>query len=101
MATYRIEQNYKYKGEDYWDWSAWIEGSRGDIDKIKEVKWILHPTFPNPIRVISDKASKFKLETGGWGVFNLKATILLGNGEEVKLTKEIELYYPDGSQNLA
>jgi len=100
MATLRIEQNYKYVGEDYWEWSAWIEGSKKDLDSVKAVKWMLHSTFPNPIRLISSRTNKFKLETGGWGIFNLKAVLVMENGEELKLNRMIELKYPDGSENL-
>jgi transcription initiation factor IIF auxiliary subunit len=45
---------------------VWIEGSDDALDLVDLVEWTLHPSFPSPVRKIRDRASKFRLETGGW-----------------------------------
>lgn len=90
----RIEQGFKYQGEDYWDWWIWIEGSQDELDQIAHVIYILHPTFPNPVREVKDRSTKFRLKTAGWGVFRIRATVKHKNGKETLLTHDLTLEYP-------
>jgi transcription initiation factor IIF auxiliary subunit len=96
-----IHQWQKYDGEDWWKWAVWIEGLNEALDRIDYVEWILHPSFPKPIRKKRDRASKFRLETGGWGVFQIRARVQLKNGLEIKLRHQLELHYPDGTHATA
>jgi transcription initiation factor IIF auxiliary subunit len=96
-----VQQWEKYEGEDWWTWAVWIEGPNEVLDGINLVEWTLHPTFSNPVRKIRDRASKFRLETGGWGVFQILARVQLKDGEEVKLRHYLTLHYPDGTQTTA
>jgi transcription initiation factor IIF auxiliary subunit len=97
----KINQWEKYEGEDWWKWAVWIEGSDALLDLIDYVEWTLHPTFPNPIRKIRDRASKFRLDTAGWGVFKIAARVQFKDGEQTKLQHSLKLYYPDGKQTKA
>jgi transcription initiation factor IIF auxiliary subunit len=99
MTMLRIQQTSAYKGKDWWDWSAWIDGPTRELDAIDNVTWLLHPTFYNPVRISKDRGTKFLLETEGWGVFTLKAKVKMKSGLEEKLAKEIELFYEDVSKN--
>ena len=97
--TLTIEQCEKYEGDDWWKWAVWIEGRDEALDLIDFVEWTLHPTFPNPIRRIHDRASKFRLETGGWGVFEIRARVQRKDGSQTMLRHFLELHYPDGTQD--
>jgi transcription initiation factor IIF auxiliary subunit len=99
-TNYKIAQNFKYEGVDWWSWWVWIEGNKNDLDKIAHVVYTLHPTFPKPVRTISDRESKFRLETVGWGTFTIYARLVLKNKEEIALEHELNLEYPDGSKNV-
>ena len=94
-----IEQWEKYEGDDWWTWAGWIEGQDKVLDSIKFVEWTLHPTFPDPIRKISDRASKFRLETGGWGVFLIVARVEKKDGTQTKMLHRLTLHWPDGTPN--
>jgi len=91
-----IKQDYEYKNDDWWDWSVWIEGTEQELDSIESVEYTLHPTFPNPVRKITDRASKFRLKTAGWGGFTVYAKALHKDGGDTWLEHELKLYYPDG-----
>jgi len=54
------------------------------------VEYLLHPTFPNPRRVVFDRQSKFALRSSGWGRFNLKVKITFKDG-----TQEDASYFLD------
>ena len=98
---FRIEQCEKYEGEDWWNWAVWIEAPDEALDLIDFVEWTLHPTFPSPVRKVRDRGRKFRLKTGGWGVFRIFARVQMKDGHEAKLHHDLKLHYPDGTQTTA
>jgi transcription initiation factor IIF auxiliary subunit len=96
-----IAQSEKYVGDDWWNWSVWLEGSPAELDSVVDVEWRLHPTFPNPVRRVTNRKTNFRLDTGGWGVFPIHASVNLKGGGVEKLRHYLELHYPDGRQNTA
>ena len=96
-----IEQSEEYKGDDWWSWAVWIQGSTQALNRIAYVEWTLHPTFPNPIRRTDDRATNFRLETGGWGVFPIVARVEMKDGTHRELRHVLQLHYPDGKMTRA
>lgn len=72
----KLVNDSKYIGNNSWRWNVWLEGLAVEQGKIISVKYFLHPTFQNPIHLVTDKSSKFKLSGSGWGEFNVKAEVL-------------------------
>jgi transcription initiation factor IIF auxiliary subunit len=102
MSTeFEIFQSENYQGDDWWKWSVWVEGKDEDLDRIDYVEWTLHPTFPDPIRQSRDRGQKFRLETGGWGTFQIRARVQLKDGSNVRLSHYLRLHYPGGTQTAA
>jgi transcription initiation factor IIF auxiliary subunit len=99
-TNYKISQDFKYQGDDWWNWWVWIEGIPSELDMVDYVIYTLHPTFPNPVRKINDRGSKFKLETEGWGTFTIYAKVVLKNKKEISLKHELYLEYQDGTKNI-
>lgn len=99
-TKYKIEQGFKYQGDDWWDWWLWIEGNKTDLDAIDFVVYTLHSTFINPVRKIRNRESKFRLETEGWGTFTTYAKVVLKNKREIFLEHKLHLEYPDGKKNV-
>ena len=95
----RIQQSEKYQGDEWWSWSVWIEGPEEELREINYVEYTLHPTFANPVLTIKTRANKFKLSTGGWGVFPIRVRIVKNDGTERLLTHQLKLHYPDGRAN--
>jgi len=92
--SYYTQQSYTYAGDNYWDWSVWIESDDPKkLDKIISVTYHLHNTFYNPVRVIKDRASKFKLDTSGWGTFRIYIVINLKDKSVVELKHDLILKY--------
>jgi transcription initiation factor IIF auxiliary subunit len=92
-----IEQESRYQGDDWWKWSIWLQGPEQELDEVESVEYKLHPTFPRPVRTVSDRASNFRLATHGWGVFPIQAKIMKRNGEVVRLRHQLVLRYDDGT----
>lgn len=97
-GSYYTQQSYTYTGDDYWDWSVWIESNNPKkLDNIISVTYHLHNTFYNPVRVITDRASKFKLDTSGWGTFRIYIVINLKDKSVVELTHDLILKYTNSA----
>jgi len=64
------------------------------LDEIEKVEYHLHPSFPNPVRVITDRERRFELKTRGWGEFNLSANVYIK-----KYEKPLTLYRYINFQN--
>ena len=96
-----IQQNQEYVGSDRWRWSVWLNGTREELDSVDHVTYILHPTFHNPVRRVSDRTTSFRLDTFGWGTFTIHANIAHDDGHETTLNHDLVLLYPDGNPTLA
>ena len=96
-----IKQSEQYEGDNWWNWAVWLEGTDKDLDEVEFVEWKLHPTFPNPIRRTTDRENKFKIETAGWGVFPIRATVTMKAGQQYTLTHNLKLHYEDGTETTA
>lgn len=95
----KLRNTWRYKGDDWWEWEAFLDdGGSGDLERVSSVEYILHETFPDPIRKVKDRSGGFRLESGGWGEFGLKAFATLKDGTKKRLTHEIKLMYdpPEG-----
>ena len=90
----RIAQDARYEGEDWWEWSVWIEADDVELDAIEFVQYTLHHTFAQPVRRVSDRSTQFRLKSSGWGGFTIYSKVVRKDSSEVKLQHELKLYYP-------
>ena len=98
----RLKNDWKYIGDDRWKWEVYLTSDNPqDLDEVDSVKYILHDTFPNPIRTINNSKDGFRLKTSGWGTFLIKAFVNLKNGKKIKMDHYLELSYdpPEGSSS--
>lgn len=82
ISTGNIAQKSKIK-DGYWDWTIYVKGPEDVLEKIQYVEYTLHPTFPNPVRIISERGLKpyaFPLSTSGWGTFTVKVKVYYRDG---------------------
>jgi hypothetical protein len=97
-VSYRIDQDFEYLGNDWWKWSVSIDASDAELDRVREVVWLLHPSFKNAREVCSERSNRFRLESSGWGTFLLRAQVVLQDGETVALRHNLRLEYPDRTE---
>ena len=53
-------------------------------------EYTLHPTFPNPARVVCDRPSRFELAAQGWGTFTVGVKLMLKDCSVRQLTSPLE-----------
>lgn len=99
--AYKTAQEFKYLDTDWWEWSVWIQASDDEMANIDYVEYTLHPTFPNPVRKVTKRATKFRLNSAGWGVFTIYCKLVFLDGTVKNLRHELKLCYPDGTPTHA
>ncbi len=90
-TTLHLQQSVRPHVEGWWDWSVWLAGDADDLDEVEWVEYILHATFPDPVRKISSRATNFRLNARGWGEFQLKARVHLDDDRQLMLEHWVEL----------
>lgn len=100
--TYAISQDERYLGNERWSWSVWLDATPQELDQVRMVTWILHPTF-SPSRIpVRDRSKSFRLDAGGWGTFLLHAELRIkGQKDPLKLSHMLKLSTPESVQVVA
>ncbi len=81
MDDLSINQRSAPQGEGWWSWEVWLDGPDAALDNVEAVVYTLHPTFLDPRRRVTDRASRFSLRAGGWGEFMIQADVNLRDGQ--------------------
>lgn len=88
-AALSVSNTSTYRGNGRWDWTIFIDADNSVLSQINCVEYTLHPTFPNPVRKVCDKKSKFALSTNGWGTFVVKVKVFYKNNTVENLEHQL------------
>jgi len=86
-----IKQSSTCHAQNWWQWSVWLDAPAAELKAVDHVVYTLHPTFPDPVRIVRDRRSGFKLKSAGWGEFDLHLEIVFKDGKVRKRTHSLEL----------
>jgi transcription initiation factor IIF auxiliary subunit len=86
-----LKQKTTYDGDNWWKWSVWVEGEKEILNRIEYVEYALHNSFPQPVRRVEDRSSKFRLDSEGWGEFMIRAQVIHKDGSKKSLKRWLEL----------
>lgn len=78
--------------EDFWDWTIYLNGPEDVLEQVKFVEYTLHPTFPDPVRIVKERSTgpyAFPLSTSGWGTFTVKIKVYYKDGTQQKLAHSL------------
>jgi hypothetical protein len=79
----KIVQDAKCTAKNWWEWWIAIEGAENELSDIEYVEYTLDPTFPRPVRRVSDRATRFRLKTEGiGGTFAIRARVVRRDNNE-------------------
>jgi transcription initiation factor IIF auxiliary subunit len=81
----------------YFRWKLFVDEPDSVLDRIEQVEYKLHPTFPQPHQIRKNRADKFALETAGWGEFTLLIDVKFRNGstETVAYWLDLKKQWPN------
>ena len=86
-----IQQTASYVGDGRWNWSVWVDGPDAELDRVESVEWVLHPTFPNPVVLVTQRQTKFRIDRNGWGEFEIYANVTTKDGHRQHLEYRLRL----------
>jgi hypothetical protein len=95
--TLHVKQEARYQGKDWWEWSVWLDGTAAELKAIDHVEYTLHATFPDPVRTVKTRRNGFRLDSAGWGEFEIFLEIVRTDGKTLKRKHWLELAYPQGT----
>lgn len=77
---------------EWFNWSIYIETNPSDfIDKIESVTYHLHPSFRMTEINRPNRSDGFRLDSRGWGEFNIKLKINFKNGKSIDVNHWLSL----------
>jgi transcription initiation factor IIF auxiliary subunit len=79
---------------DWYEWRVFMAEPRERLDLVDHVEYRLHETFPDPIRLVSNRDSGFALDSSGWGEFLIVITISMKDGTEHYVQYQLDLNKP-------
>ena len=76
-----------------YDWVVRLEAPSPDqLDNIEKVEYVLHPTFPHPVRMVIDRSNLFAMSSSGWGEFEVGVKVYFKDGTMEKLKHPLRLF---------
>lgn len=71
------------RGDYTWyEWTIYMDEDDTKLDSVDKVEYHLHPSFPDPIQVVTNRDTKFAFSARGWGTFRIDIVIYLKDGSE-------------------
>lgn len=87
----RLENSSELVGGGRYDWTVYVVAEEPVLNEIDHVVYILHPSFPEPKRLIETRENSFSLSANGWGEFLITAKVIFKNGEVVPIEHWLRL----------
>lgn len=81
FANYSMHTGQRYE-RDWYDWCVFASGDEAELQHIKSIEYTLHPSFPDPVRTVSDRDHRFAVMSNGWGSFTMKIRTIFCDGPE-------------------
>ena len=72
-------------------WCVFLDEPASVLDQVTAVEYVLHPTFPDPVRRIWEREHCFALLTEGWGTFGVEARVYLADDNIQRTRYRIKL----------
>jgi len=97
---FRFDNYARYVGSrgeyEWYEWEVFMKepAQPEELDQVKSVEYQLHETFPDPIRIVDDRNSRFALRSAGWGEFDIFITIYLKSGDKIETKYSLDLGKP-------
>ena len=95
MSSFRFDSYSRPLGrrhdQDSYAWCVFLDAGRKELGSIRHVQYTLPRSFPNPVRVVSDAAHCFALESRGWGAVEIGATVVSNDGRVAQTRFKLRL----------
>src|SRR5438270_10001749 len=90
FSSYTMLTERKYD-QDWYEWCIFSDDTLEKLKNIESVEYTLHPTFPNPTRVNTNREQRFALFSSGWGGFSIPIRVFFKDGRQESQTYFLNL----------
>ncbi len=90
-----VTNTAKYVGSGRYLWTVFLQANDNVLDGIVSVEYTLHPSFPNPVQVISERETNFALSSSSSSEFTMYVALLFNDGKKKYI--EYRLNFMEGS----
>jgi hypothetical protein len=82
-------------GTIFYQWVLWIDGDETTRNMIRQVEYVLHPTFKESTIITDDVKGHFRIVARGWGSFYIKVIMYYETGfsEETSYFLDVKQFY--------
>jgi transcription initiation factor IIF auxiliary subunit len=91
----KFDNTARYVGKrsdrDWYEWKVFVDEDDDVLQKIEKVEYLLHRTFPNPLRRGTNRENHFALKSSGWGYFNILITVFFTDGSRLETSHLLDL----------
>ena len=77
-------RKFRVKGKKHYKVKLSVEEEANDLANVVEVRYRLHPSFKDPVRISDDKENSFSQEIWTYGYFPIEVKAFDENGNVVK-----------------
>ena len=81
FSNYSMHTGQRYD-HDWYDWCVFASGDEAELQRVRAIEYTLHPSFPDPVRMVSDREHRFAIMSNGWGSFRIHIRILYDDGQD-------------------
>jgi transcription initiation factor IIF auxiliary subunit len=76
-----VYRTFQEGGRAHYNLRIWLDGTPEELDQVREVEYLLHPTFRLRKRHSSNRQDQFSISIWTWGMFLIQTTIHFHNGQ--------------------
>lgn len=89
-------KQFSKNGKYHYYVRIYISAADSALDQIELVKYTLHPTFKDRVRVSASRQSNFDIRIWTYGYFGITATLFLKDGSNTDISGYVEWEIPEG-----
>jgi len=77
---------------DYYDWEVYVDEENEVLDLIESVEYVLHESFPNRVRRMTNPQNNFSCKGTGWGGFTIDIAIYFKDNTKLQTKYFLDIY---------
>lgn len=90
--TLSISQKSEPAGRGRWKWSVWIDGTSAELKQVTQVRYQLNREHRPPAVVVSNRRTKFRLDSSGKSEFTVRAEVTFSDERKpLRLSQKLHL----------
>ncbi len=87
-------KQFKAGGREQFHLGIWVDADTTTLEQIKEVEYILHPSFVKRTRTSRNRNNNFSVTFWTWGQFKIAVIVHTLSGDKISLDYDLKYELP-------